>query len=210
MGLFPWRLPHSLLELNPRWSHCLRLFLKHSVRWSPSSFGMGHLANTLFLVLTPPPITIACPVRFSVVSTTNQPSHTILCSRFRAFLYLLFLSRYVAVDALSCSPLNTKPGMLCCARQQWLKASLFFALASSFRSNGILLSGFIFWGLIVSPCVAKQVVRSSPLYLYPLLNKHPANSARNHKVPRISSNCDGALHCISSCRLCPFLFWDKK
>jgi phosphatidylinositol glycan class V len=50
--------------------------------------------------------------------------------------------------------------MLCCARQQWLKASLFFALASSFRSNGILLSGFIFWGLIVPPCMAKQMVRS--------------------------------------------------
>ncbi|KIM45160.1 glycosyltransferase family 76 protein [Hebeloma cylindrosporum] len=52
----------------------------------------------------------------------------------------------------------TYRGMLCCARQQWLKASLFFALASSFRSNGVLLSGFIFWGLIAEPCMAKQVV----------------------------------------------------
>jgi len=72
--------------------------------------------------------------------------------------FTYFSYRGMLPDALFCSPLTAKLGMLCCARQQWLRASLFFALANFFRSNGILLSGFIFWGLIAQPCVAKQVV----------------------------------------------------
>ncbi|KAL0580343.1 ER membrane glycoprotein subunit of the GPI transamidase complex-like protein [Marasmius crinis-equi] len=42
-------------------------------------------------------------------------------------------------------------GMLSCARSRYLKASLYFALAGSFRSNGVLLGGFILWDLIVQP-----------------------------------------------------------
>lgn len=40
-------------------------------------------------------------------------------------------------------------GMLCCAQKRWMPAALLFALAGTFRSNGVLLSGFILWGLLV-------------------------------------------------------------
>ncbi|KAF5385896.1 hypothetical protein D9615_002420 [Tricholomella constricta] len=42
-------------------------------------------------------------------------------------------------------------GMLYAARQSWLPATLCFTLASTFRSNGIVLSGYIVWGLVVQP-----------------------------------------------------------
>ncbi|KAG1810798.1 glycosyltransferase family 76 protein [Suillus variegatus] len=47
-------------------------------------------------------------------------------------------------------------GMLACARSQWAAASVCFALASMFRSNGILLSGFILWGMLVAPFLTGQ------------------------------------------------------
>jgi len=47
-------------------------------------------------------------------------------------------------------------GLLCCTRQQWFFASLLFALAGFFRSNGILLAGFIIWGLLVRPFLDRQ------------------------------------------------------
>ena len=42
-------------------------------------------------------------------------------------------------------------GMLYCTRGRWLFASLCFAGASIFRSNGIALCGFIGWGVAVEP-----------------------------------------------------------
>ncbi|PPQ89577.1 hypothetical protein CVT25_012249 [Psilocybe cyanescens] len=42
-------------------------------------------------------------------------------------------------------------GMLYCTQQKWFLASASFALAGTFRSNGIFLSGFILWGLVISP-----------------------------------------------------------
>ncbi|KAJ8077061.1 ER membrane glycoprotein subunit of the GPI transamidase complex-like protein [Marasmius tenuissimus] len=42
-------------------------------------------------------------------------------------------------------------GMLSCARSQYLMASLYFALAGTFRSNGMLLGGFLLWDLVVQP-----------------------------------------------------------
>jgi len=47
-------------------------------------------------------------------------------------------------------------GMLACANSQWVAASLCFTLASLFRSNGIFLSGFIIWGMLVTPFLAGQ------------------------------------------------------
>jgi phosphatidylinositol glycan class V len=41
--------------------------------------------------------------------------------------------------------------MLSCAREQWILAALFFAIAGSFRSNGIFLSGFLLWGMVIQP-----------------------------------------------------------
>lgn len=41
--------------------------------------------------------------------------------------------------------------MLYCAQSNWFLATLCFTFASTFRSNGILLSGFILWGLLIQP-----------------------------------------------------------
>lgn len=48
--------------------------------------------------------------------------------------------------------------MLACARSHWALASLYFCLAGVFRSNGILLSGFILWGMLVEPFVKERTV----------------------------------------------------
>ncbi|KAE9401585.1 hypothetical protein BT96DRAFT_1018070 [Gymnopus androsaceus JB14] len=47
-------------------------------------------------------------------------------------------------------------GMLYCAHSNWLLATICFTLASSFRSNGILLSGYILWGLLIQPFLASS------------------------------------------------------
>ncbi|KAJ3788657.1 glycosyltransferase family 76 protein [Lentinula aff. detonsa] len=44
-------------------------------------------------------------------------------------------------------------GMLFCAQSKWFFATICFCLANTFRSNGILLSGFILWGLLVDPLI---------------------------------------------------------
>lgn len=49
-------------------------------------------------------------------------------------------------------------GMLCCVRSEWLHASLFFAVASTFRSNGFMLAGYILWGILFGPFLARQKV----------------------------------------------------
>ncbi|EKM54036.1 glycosyltransferase family 76 protein [Phanerochaete carnosa HHB-10118-sp] len=55
-------------------------------------------------------------------------------------------------------------GMLCCARSEWLHASLFFAVASTFRSNGFMLGGYILWGLFVGPFFGRQSASRISLY----------------------------------------------
>ena len=47
-------------------------------------------------------------------------------------------------------------GMWACARSRWFCASVWFALASTFRSNGIFLSGFIMWGMLVTPYLSAR------------------------------------------------------
>ncbi|KAI0790691.1 GPI mannosyltransferase 2 [Abortiporus biennis] len=49
-------------------------------------------------------------------------------------------------------------GMLFCARSQWFLAACSFSLASAFRSNGIMLGGFIIWGLLLEPAFRLQKV----------------------------------------------------
>jgi phosphatidylinositol glycan class V len=48
--------------------------------------------------------------------------------------------------------------MLSCAHEKWLSAALYFAAAACFRSNGILLAGFIIWGVIIRPFIQSQQV----------------------------------------------------
>ncbi|EIW82684.1 glycosyltransferase family 76 protein [Coniophora puteana RWD-64-598 SS2] len=39
-------------------------------------------------------------------------------------------------------------GMLCCARKRWVRAAACFACAGALRSNGVLLAGFVGWGMV--------------------------------------------------------------
>ncbi|GLB37241.1 hypothetical protein LshimejAT787_0402920 [Lyophyllum shimeji] len=59
-------------------------------------------------------------------------------------------------------------GMLYAAKEFWLPATICFALASTFRSNGILLSGYLVWGLVVRPFLDRQTVSSFKV-MYSLL-----------------------------------------
>ncbi|EGN99627.1 glycosyltransferase family 76 protein [Serpula lacrymans var. lacrymans S7.3] len=52
-------------------------------------------------------------------------------------------------------------GMLYCTRSQWLFASACFAFASVCRSNGVMLSGFIVWGMLVEPFLNGQYEKLS-------------------------------------------------
>lgn len=45
-------------------------------------------------------------------------------------------------------------GMLACVRLQWLHASVCFTIAGAFRSNGVLLCGFIIWNMLVAPLLS--------------------------------------------------------
>ena len=79
-----------------------------------------------------------------------------------------------ALSLLSCSPATLRfapynepfftycsyQGMWACARERWFWASVWFALASAFRSNGVFLAGFVAWGMLVSPylCARRDLV----------------------------------------------------
>ncbi|EIN11410.1 mannosyltransferase [Punctularia strigosozonata HHB-11173 SS5] len=45
-------------------------------------------------------------------------------------------------------------GMVSCTRKRYAAASCYFAAASAFRSNGILLSGFIVWDILLAPILS--------------------------------------------------------
>lgn len=78
-------------------------------------------------------------------------------------------------------------GMLCCTRQQWFFASLLFALAGTFRSNGVFLAGFLIWGLLVRPFLNRQKVIyhcSSHIQSY-RLSASPQNTS---KIPGTVNN----------------------
>lgn len=48
--------------------------------------------------------------------------------------------------------------MLLCTRAEWTLAAICFAIAGVFRSNAILLSGFILWGLSIEPVILHKKV----------------------------------------------------
>lgn len=50
-------------------------------------------------------------------------------------------------------------GMIFCHYRQFLFAAVSFALATCFRANGILLSGYLAWGIVVKPFLTKKEVR---------------------------------------------------
>ena len=73
------------------------------------------------------------------------------------FTYLSYQGRHAPASPLLLY-LHYISGMLACARHQWTRASVFFTFATAFRSNGILLSGFIIWGLTVQPFLLHEKV----------------------------------------------------
>ncbi|KAJ3820467.1 glycosyltransferase family 76 protein [Lentinula raphanica] len=48
-------------------------------------------------------------------------------------------------------------GLLFCAQSKWFFATICFCLATTFRSNGVLLSGYILWGLLVEPLLTTAI-----------------------------------------------------
>ncbi|PCH43477.1 glycosyltransferase family 76 protein [Wolfiporia cocos MD-104 SS10] len=54
-------------------------------------------------------------------------------------------------------------GMLYCTSSDWFLATWCFALAGLFRSNGVMLGGFIIWGLLIEPFLAKEKISASRL-----------------------------------------------
>ncbi|KIM31423.1 glycosyltransferase family 76 protein [Serendipita vermifera MAFF 305830] len=110
-----------------------------------------------------------------------------------ATLYELTLvhtsSHELAMLATACSILSTSPptllhapytepffaffsfkGMLYCARSRWKSASIMFALACTFRANGILLVGYIAWGMIWEPLSQSGTVRLKSLLMTIILS----------------------------------------
>lgn len=90
---------------------------------------------------------------------------------------LAFLSAALSVFSSSPAALKLAPynepfftylsyrGMLACARSKWAAASICFTMASMFRSNGIFLSGFILWGMLVTPLLTRQKDLLTPRHL---------------------------------------------
>ncbi|KAL5523765.1 hypothetical protein ACEPAG_7938 [Sanghuangporus baumii] len=54
-------------------------------------------------------------------------------------------------------------GMLRCAQEHFVQASILFALASFFRSNGMMLAGYIMWGMLIRPLLYESVADFSTL-----------------------------------------------
>lgn len=78
-------------------------------------------------------------------------------------------------------------GMLACARKHHLRASLLFALAAAFRSNGVLLALYVPWSLVIDPLIRSStlprpsvVLRACFHALFPLLPSllHQLNAYR--------------------------------
>ncbi|KAG8987925.1 ER membrane glycoprotein subunit of the GPI transamidase complex-like protein [Tulasnella sp. JGI-2019a] len=46
-------------------------------------------------------------------------------------------------------------GMLACERKQWFKATACFMIATAFRANGVMLAGFLIWGIAVDPMIRR-------------------------------------------------------
>ncbi|KAG9318884.1 hypothetical protein JVU11DRAFT_993 [Chiua virens] len=85
-------------------------------------------------------------------------------------------------------------GMWACARSQWFVASVWFALASAFRSNGIFLSGFLLWGMLVAPsrrlgcCIAWSSLQFPSSHSFITIMQATFSIAR---LPRHPGNASG-------------------
>ncbi|KAJ3889280.1 glycosyltransferase family 76 protein [Lentinula edodes] len=105
-------------------------------------------------------------------------------------------------------------GMLYCARSKWFFATICFSLASTFRSNGILLGGFIIWGLIVEPFLKTRTLpKHFSVYVksivYSAMNFAPFiyHQATGYIAFCSSSNSTSPIHAPSWCsRSLPLIY----
>ncbi|KAL6308172.1 GPI mannosyltransferase 2 [Sparassis latifolia] len=92
-------------------------------------------------------------------------------------------------------------GMLYCTRSQWFFAACTFALAGMFRSNGILLSGFILWGVLVEPFLTTRKVPFKKLAYAVALTSLTVMPFVSHQYTAYRAFCGGsatpAPWCIS-------------
>lgn len=156
MGLFPC---HRLRSARLSARQCSQHSIRRAVSRINVDIGMGYVSDIPFTLFVSSPLFQSSEFGLDTVPYTHQPSNTILCTVQRTLLYLLFIPRYVQSRFGSYLHSFQILGMLFCTRREWFKASICFALAGCFRSNGIFLSGFILWGLVVQPFLARQMVR---------------------------------------------------
>ncbi|OJA12980.1 hypothetical protein AZE42_06540 [Rhizopogon vesiculosus] len=93
-------------------------------------------------------------------------------------------------------------GMLACARSQWTVASLCFTLAGLFRSNGMFLSGFIIWGMLVTPFLTgrKDLISPTRLFKCVLLTALPLIPFIHHNITAYFLFCtSSAVHIPDWC-----------
>lgn len=86
--------------------------------------------------------------------------------------------------------INCSVGMLYCAKSQWFLASLSFALAGTFRSNGFMLGGFILYGLLIEPVLYRKRVRIFSSHIHSFI----ANHKLLHSFPYPISSAPSSTH----------------
>lgn len=94
--------------------------------------------------------------------------------------------------------------MLACARTHYFRASLYFAAAAAFRSNGILLALYVPWSLLIDPFLLSStfprprvVFRACLHALLPLLPSlfHQLHAYRTFCLATVSTNAERPPWC---------------
>ena len=119
---------------------------------------------------------------------------------------------YTIVFLITLSAILRILGMLACARKHHLLASLLFALAAAFRSNGVLLALYVPWSLVVDPLILSSTLpRPSVVFracfhaLFPLLPSllHQLNAYHIFCVATDTANAERPRWCD---RLIPSIY----
>ncbi|KAF8626865.1 hypothetical protein AX15_004683 [Amanita polypyramis BW_CC] len=162
-------------------------FLRPILRWD--SFHFFHIAQSGYLYEHEWAFFPGAPALMRHLTPGGLPLMLLLaviaCDSSRT-LYLLSLhhlrSRFLAyitvvISLLSSSPVTVRlvpysepfftylsyKGMFYCTRKKWVLATSLFTLASTFRSNGFLLSSYILWGMVMHPILTRRQVALTTL-----------------------------------------------
>jgi hypothetical protein len=84
--------------------------------------------------------------------------------------------------------------MLEAAEAHWLPAAMLFMIASFFRSNGFMLTGYIVWGMLVDPLLKRRKVRT-----YTCKPVETENSSRLRYFTLFTRFSSLMLPCVPSC-----------